>query len=169
MRKSGGSLPGIYNSIRLGAINTDNSNYLWQNSVAGPTYLSNNNDSRPWSKPTQTTKYYVTKTCSSNVFNDTVTVFVSGSSGINKIKNYENDFLLFPNPAKNALTLKYNYKGGATFRIISLQGIELDSYELPSNGSRFHIPDLNLENGLYFYTISDSSKILANGKIVILK
>ncbi len=156
-------------SIRLGAINTDNSSYLWQNSVAGPTYLSNSNDSRPWSKPTQTTKYYVTKTCSSNVFSDTVTVFVSGSSGISNIKNYNNDFLLFPNPTKNALTLKYNYKGNATLRIISLQGVELNSYELLHNGGRLHIPELNLEDGLYFYTISDSSKILTNGKVVIVK
>ncbi len=156
-------------SIRLGSINTDNSNYLWQNSTAGPTYLSSNNNSRPWSKPTQTTKYYVSKSCSSNVFNDTVTVFVSGSTGIDNTKNYKNDFLLFPNPAKNTLNLKYNYKMNATFRIISLQGVELKSYDLPFNESRFHIPALNLDDGLYFYTISDSSKILTNGKVVIVR
>lgn len=156
-------------SIRLGAIDTDNSNYLWQNSVAGPTYLSNNTDSRPWSKPTQTTKYYVTKTCSSNVFNDTVTVFLSGSTEISKVKNREYDFALFPNPTKNQLTLNFNYNLDAVFKIVSPQGLVLYSHILPSNIDKFHIQNLNLENGLYFYTISSSSKVLTNGKFLVLK
>ena len=46
-------------SIRLGAINTDNSVYTWQNSLGGATYLSSNTDGRPWSTPNITTTYYV--------------------------------------------------------------------------------------------------------------
>src|SRR6185312_5009855 len=65
----------VGDSIRLGAINTDNSTYTWINSTGGGTYLNSNNDARPWAQPTVTTTYYVTKTCpNNNVFKDTVTV-----------------------------------------------------------------------------------------------
>ncbi len=88
-------------SIRLGAINTDNSNYTWINSISGATYLSSNTDSRPWSTPSVTTTYYVTKICpNNNVFIDTVTVYVQSTVGINEIKNITNNFdaQVYPNP-----------------------------------------------------------------------
>jgi hypothetical protein len=64
-------------SLKLGAINTDGSTFIWQNSLSGNTFLSSNIDANPWAKPLETTTYYVTKTCPNNyIYIDTVTVFV---------------------------------------------------------------------------------------------
>ena len=74
----------VGDSVQLGAINTDSSNYIWQNSIGGITNLSSNTDARPWSKPTQTTTYYVNKTCTNNnIFTDTLTVYVYEKPSVN--------------------------------------------------------------------------------------
>ena len=76
-------------SIRMGAINTDNSTYSWQNSLGGNTYLRNNTDARPWSKPQENVTYYVTKTCpNNNVFTDTVRVYVLPNINLGKDSVY---------------------------------------------------------------------------------
>lgn len=95
-------------SIRLGAINTDNSVYTWQNSAGGSTYLSSNADARPWSQPTVTTTYYVTKTCPDNsVFKDTVTVHVKQLSGIrNQAASNRNQVMVWPNPARDKIYIE---------------------------------------------------------------
>ncbi len=130
-------------SIRLGAINTDNSTFVWQNSVGGNTFLSSNTDARPWSTPIATTTYYVTKNCGAgNIFTDTVTVYVAQQIGINAI---ENNFKLSisPNPAVNSLTLQsnselgviciYNMLGELRFKSTSRnQKAEIDISVLPS-------------------------------------
>ena len=76
-------------SIRMGAINTDNSTYSWQNSLGGNTYLRNNTDARPWSKPQENVTYYVTKTCpNNNVFTDTVRVYILPNINLGKDSVY---------------------------------------------------------------------------------
>ena len=63
-------------SVQLGDITPDNSTYNWVSSIGGNTYLDNSTSPSPWSKPTQNTRYYATKTCSGHDVFDTVTVYV---------------------------------------------------------------------------------------------
>lgn len=154
-------------SIRLGAINSDNSSFLWQNSVTGPTYLSSNTDARPWSKPTQTTTYYVTKSCFSSTFYDTITVFVSGTTSLPKLNGQTNNIVLFPNPAKDQISFVCEIDRETTLKIVSQQGVILNSHKLTA--TKYHTLKLDLPDGLYYYVISNSDKILTNDKLIIIK
>lgn len=146
-------------SIRLGAIDTDNSTYTWTNSIGGNTYLTSNSDARPWSSPSLTTTYYVTKTCPDNtVFNDTITVFVTdtntmkvGQSSIRAIK-------IFPNPASNKVYVQGKQSTG--IRIFDLPGKEM----LRTKEEEIDINDL--PNGIYFISVQTAAGT-AMQKIVI--
>ncbi|MGZ3863812.1 MAG: T9SS type A sorting domain-containing protein [Bacteroidia bacterium] len=93
-------------SIRLGAINTDNSTFNWVNSLGGNTFLSSNTNARPWASPTVTTTYCVNKKCpNNNIFIDTVTVVVTdtNSVGINQISRDKSTIIIYPNPTSDKI------------------------------------------------------------------
>jgi hypothetical protein len=140
-------------SIRLGAINTDSSFYTWQNSLGGPTYLSNNTDARPWSKPTENTIYYVTKTCPNNtVFIDTVAVYVLPKVNLGRDSVFctsgVSSVILDAGAGQN---YTYHWSTGATTQTISVSNsgtysVQVFSYPLMQGGSNTGVISLNLLN-----------------------
>ena len=160
-------LPG--DSIRLGAINTDNSMYTWQNSAGGSTYLSSTSDARPWCKPTQTTTYYVTKTCpNNNVFKDTVTVYVQQPNGIKQfVDNVA--IKLFPNPNNGTMSLTYNLHTDAVMEISDLTGNLVGIYPMPATENTIQVKNNYLQNGVYFYRVICNDAVIKLGKIVIMQ
>ena len=156
-------------SIRLGAINTDNSIYSWQNSAGGGTYLSSNVDARPWCKPTQTTIYYVTKTCpNNNVFKDTVTVYVQQPNGIKQFTDNV-AIKLFPNPNNGTMSLTYNLHTDAVMQISDLTGNLVGSYYMPSTNTNIPVQNNYLQNGVYLYRVICNDVIIKLGKIVVMQ
>ncbi|MEO8761334.1 MAG: T9SS type A sorting domain-containing protein [Bacteroidia bacterium] len=145
-------------SIRLGTINTDNSVYNWQNSLSGATYLSSNNDARPWSKPTQTTTYYVTKICpNNNVFYDTVTVYIQTTASIKTFMD-DKEIRVYPNPAKDKI-----YVEGKNILEIKLSDL-LGSKIISTKEQGIDVSGLN--DGVYFITIN-ADKNTSIQKIII--
>ena len=143
-------------SIRLGAINTDNSTYTWQNSAGGNTYLSSNTDARPWCKPIQTTTYYVTKTCpNNNVFKDTVTVYVKQyTTGVKQFSGNSLQVTIWPNPASKGLSLALSQGEGIVgVNLYDVLGNEVGagSVELVETSAQLDVS--NLSNGVYFVEV----------------
>jgi hypothetical protein len=156
-------------SIRLGAINTDNSTYTWQNSVGGTTYLNSNTDARPWSKPSQTTTYYVTKTCPNNtVFKDTVTVYIQSTVGIKKFEDNAS-INIYPNPNNGNMSVGYNMKEDAILEITDITGNIVGTYDMPLVKTQLQIKNGELPSGIYFYRIMCKDTVVKLGKIVIIK
>jgi hypothetical protein len=157
-------------SIRLGAINTDTSIYVWINSIGGTTFLSSNTDARPWASPTVTTTYYVTKTCpNNNVFNDTVTVYVQPNIGIHEQNGKSSQFNLYPNPNNGSMTLDYKIPHNASLEITDLNSRLLGKYFLSLGASKIEITNDNLQNGIYLYRVVSKNSILKTGKIAVIK
>ncbi|HXU28342.1 MAG TPA: T9SS type A sorting domain-containing protein [Bacteroidia bacterium] len=145
-------------SICLGAMNTDNSTYIWVNAAGGATYLSNNSDSRPWSKPTQTTTYYVTKTCpNNNVFYDTVTVYVKHLADIKHNVNYA-DINIYPNPANDKIYIET--KKNIDIALTDLLGNEI----LRTKENEIDV--ISLPNGIYFLQVKTNENVYSK-KIII--
>ena len=150
-------------SIRLGAINTDNSNYLWVNSVGGATYLSSNTDARPWATPNITTTYYVTKTCpNNNVFTDTVTVYVQQHVGIEQLKNNV-QINMYPNPSNGKFIIETNSTKKQTLQIFSITGETVLNQIIVG---KVNIDASNLDEGIYNIRISNDKEVI-NKKLII--
>ncbi|MBK6833427.1 MAG: T9SS type A sorting domain-containing protein [Bacteroidetes bacterium] len=79
---------------------------------------------------------------------------------------------LYPNPAKEAITIDLGdleLNEAATFKVIDVLGKEVKAIHLNSkaNGVSKTALDLkDLENGVYFYTVSTNHSILKTGKFV---
>lgn len=146
-------------SIRIGAINTDNSTYSWVNSAGGTTYLNNNADARPWSTPSVTTTYYVTKTCpNGNTFMDTVTVYVTDTNSmkITQIKNIGR-IKIYPNPTSDKI---YSSIKEGELKLFDMIGNEiLSTKEKEMDVSK-------LEAGIYFIE-AETTLGISTQKIVI--
>lgn len=149
-------------SIRLGAINTDNSIYSWANSSGEATFLNDSTDARPWSRPTQTTTYYVTKTCPNNtVFLDTVTVYVQSTMGIKALTEKDFQVSVFPNPAKDKIYIESKDQIDLTlFDLLGNKIIETNQKEIDIS---------KITDGVYLYTGKNKQGLIKKGKIVILK
>jgi hypothetical protein len=157
-------------SIRLGAINTDSSTYTWINSIGGTTYLSSNTDARPWSTPSVTTTYYVTKTCPNNiVFLDTVTVYIQQPLGVNQSAKNNLQMSIFPNPNNGNMFVDYKITTDAIMEIVYLNGNLVGTYNLPVTDSHIEIKNDKLQSGVYLYRIISNNNMVKFGKIVIIK
>jgi len=90
--------------------------------------------------------------------------------------NYENlkilrdNFMLFPNPATNTITLKYNIPSetNGNFIIYDLTGKEVFQQTIIGGEQTVLISDLNLKNGVYIYKIAFNGINENNGKLVII-
>jgi len=157
-------------SVRLGAINTDNSTYVWQNSTGGATYLSNNTDARPWSTPSVTTTYYVTKTCpNNNVFIDTVTVYVQSTAGIKQFSDNRIQVTIYPNPSNGIFSINYDLKQNAQIQITDVSGKLVGTYNIETTENNIKIKNDNLQAGVYLYRVISNGANLKTGKIVVVK
>lgn len=88
---------------------------------------------------------------------------VSNPLGINE-QILENEILLYPNPAKDKLNLKWNNSNNISVIIYNSIGQELSTVFLSKQNEIIDISEL--ENGLYFLKIIDGNKIEIN-KIIV--
>jgi hypothetical protein len=145
-------------SVQIGNPNTDLSMFDWINSVNDYTFLSDSTEAHPWSKPWQTTTYYVTKTQGSNIFRDTVTVFVTGGNGIKQLTN-NLQVNIYPNPANSKIYVEAK-------EIKEVKLFDLLGNEIISTTKEKEIDMSNLREGIYFIQVNRSESIFTK-KIII--
>ncbi len=86
---------------------------------------------------------------------DDVSLVLDTTQNINEYNSETFKFELFPNPAKEALSLKYNISNNASLNIYDILGAKRKALTIESNLNEI-VLDLNNYNiGLYFYSISD--------------
>jgi hypothetical protein len=145
-------------SVQIGNPNTDLSMFDWTNSINDITYLNDSTNANPWSKPWQTTTYYVKKTQGANVFKDTVTVHVTGGNGIQQISNNNMQVTVYPNPAKDKIYIES--KEIVEIKIVTVLGEELiDTKSKEIDVSAF-------TEGVYLYTIINQQGLIKTGIII---
>jgi len=144
-------------SVQIGNPNTDLSMFEWKNSINDFTFLSDSTDAYPWSKPWQTTTYYVTKTQGSNIFKDTVTVFVTGGNGIKQLANNE-EINIYPNPANSKIYIESK-------SVIEVKLFDLLGNEIITTKEK-EIDVSNLREGIYFIQVNTNGRIYTK-KIIV--
>lgn len=85
--------------------------------------------------------------------------------------SYDYPIMVFPNPTSGSLTVAYSLSeySAITMEITDIQGKILAQYNLSKDENKITIDDLNLQNGIYFYTIKGDKQSLMTKKIVIVK
>ncbi len=77
---------------------------------------------------------------------------------------------IYPNPCKGLLNFAYsgNIQCGE-IQITDLTGRIIDFRQINSSNGRMIIDENSLDNGMYFYKLLDSGKLLSSGKFIISK
>jgi hypothetical protein len=104
--------------------------------------------------------------CGAYYYIDDVSVTLIDETGIEK--QLHNKFILYPNPNIGCFRLQYKATLNATtiLSIRDIHGKQLDQIEIINSTTEYKNPILN--NGLYFYTISQDTEELARGKFVVI-
>lgn len=78
---------------------------------------------------------------------------------------------VYPNPTTGSLNIIYNLRQFKTITIdiLDLQGKKIKSFTLSNQETQFNIENLNLENGVYIYSVIGDQKNILTKKIVIIK
>lgn len=88
------------------------------------------------------------------------------------IKDRSDDAIkLYPNPTTGQVTIEFDSfeKGEVMFQLFDMQGREV--YELRNTDvvGSVHIPNIDLQQGMYLYNISKENEILKKGKLVVVR
>jgi hypothetical protein len=90
---------------------------------------------------------------------DTITLFAQGwATGLNTVKK-QSVVSFFPNPAKDAITLKYETTNAIDVIVYNVLGAKVKSFKHSSNETTLNISDL--EKGLYFIRFSDNGNVIS--------
>lgn len=83
----------------------------------------------------------------------------------------EHAIAVYPNPTSGNLSIAYslNEFKTVTFKLFNIQGKIIKSFDLNPEDKIIKIDNLNLENGMYFYTINGDDKNLMSKKLVVVK
>ena len=101
----------------------------------------------------------------SQLFCDTVQI--NGITGINTISSENGSIKIYPNPMNESATIELNSTiEKAIFTMYDLDGRVVYKNENLSSG-KSQIETREIANGMYFYSLTSQSKILANGKLLI--
>jgi hypothetical protein len=122
-----------------------------------------------WVKPTSigTFSYVVTQNICGNIKTDTVNVNVSPSL-ISEHTVFSESIILFPQPAKNSLNIKFrNVEETISVEILNVNSDKVFSNEFQLTNNSVTIPLINLSDGIYFLKISNSRQQVATKKFTI--
>ncbi|HTA28545.1 MAG TPA: kelch repeat-containing protein, partial [Bacteroidia bacterium] len=78
---------------------------------------------------------------------------------------------IYPNPSSGLLHIKYNVLSGQDldFRVTDMFGRIVSTYKINSQEQEATINETSLSNGMYFYQVMDSGKLVSSGKFIIAK
>jgi hypothetical protein len=98
---------------------------------------------------------------------DDITLYDQTMVDVNELEK-KNSFEIYPNPAKDVLTIKSNsLKENMWIKIYNTIGDVVFKESMSSLNSSFNISGLS--NGIYFYEVLVGNKIMKTDKIVIIK
>ncbi len=106
--------------------------------------------------------------------NDSVCVvvnFISGYLGLNgDLPGQVRLSQAYPNPAGNTVSFDYSLPGGiqtAKLEVHNLLGSVVKEAVLTEGQGKVTLPTFDLQEGMYFYTLSAGGKSVASGKLVV--
>lgn len=89
------------------------------------------------------------------------------TTGIN-IPQSVGSTMVYPNPGNGILNFEFSGKfQNGELQITDLTGRIIDTHKLPEPHGKLTINESSLSDGIYFYKIFDSDKLLSSGKFVI--
>ena len=96
--------------------------------------------------------------------------FMNLSEGEEVVFSKEYEIAVYPNPTQGNLAIAYNLKNYSDIRfdIFDMQGKQILSQKLDAKQNIFNILDLNLENGVYLYSIKGDGANLMTKKLVLV-
>jgi len=115
---------------------------------------------QPENNPLQDATLYTTNYCDGSPVNETCTIV-----GFDEIK--EVDFSIYPNPAKDKLTIEFSAEGVYSVKIIDLMGRTIVANKSITSGIILSLDKLT--SGNYFVVISDESSNLKGTQKLIIK
>jgi len=149
--------------------------YVSPNSVNIGAGVTHENDFsghyNPWSNPGESSISYVFY--DANNVNDSVMVNVIFTTATN---GYEDNLITefsisdpYPNPASSYVKFDYDFAnvGNSSLRIYSLVGSLVREISITNNSGSLQVNTIDLEEGFYFYRLSNGAAELKTGKFVV--
>lgn len=85
---------------------------------------------------------------------------------VEKTKDFNSNFIIYPNPFISSFTIEVNSEiKNAKLRVYDILGNNVMNVNNISN-QKISINRGNIENGLYFYQLTQENKIVASGKLI---
>ncbi len=124
-----------------------------------------------WVSPTATSTYMVVQDICGNVKRDTVVVSLSGV-GISEIEAIQNDIKLFPNPASDFIQAQYTLDISDPFNGLSIfnnLAQLIREEEITFKNKKVNIPISELDNGVYFLELKNSTGQTLKKRFVVAR
>jgi len=86
--------------------------------------------------------------------------------GIENQLEIQQSFTLFPNPAKDQVTITYKNEGSFAFECYDLLGKLVQTETITNSGQTINISSLN--SGMYLYRVKVGKNIIQTGKLILL-
>lgn len=104
-----------------------------------------------------------------HVYEDELACLQGGYAYRTNSEKVGNSFV-FPNPAKNEITIRYYYENVSTVEVVNAMGIVISNFTLEANSYETKLNTENWFGGIYFYRILDfEGKLIDVSRFVILK
>jgi hypothetical protein len=104
-----------------------------------------------------------------HAYEDELECLQSGYAYRTNSEKVGNSFV-FPNPAKNEITIRYSYENVNIVEVVNAMGIVILNFPLEANSYEIKINTENWIGGIYFYRILDfEGKLIDVNRFVILK
>lgn len=134
--------------------------YLWQNGSTNQTFTATN------TFPGNALYYYnvTVVTATGCTYTDSIDVFFADCTGLNDLSG-NSLYSVYPNPAKDLITLTTQKYNAATFVVTDLTGREVLRQEIIS--TKQNINTSSISNGVYMYSIFDANNLFEKGKLLI--
>lgn len=124
-----------------------------------------------WVSPIVTTTYIVKQDVCGVIKWDTVVVHQSGT-GINELDVLKDGLTVYPQPAKDEITLSFDLDIANRFRKISIYttlGQLIREEEIDFKSNQFVLKTTDFNNGVYLFTLKDKSNFHISKRFVIAK
>jgi hypothetical protein len=139
--------------------------YLWKPNHG----LTDSTSLSFWAKPDSSVAYYLTLTDSSGCSATGAPVYYLNVMpvAIEQIENERIEINVYPNPSKEQITIKIkgNYSNEKVIEFIDSKGQLILKKEIKDN--TLQVDSKKLIKGLNFYKITDSGRLIGQGKIIV--